>query len=37
MTWNGCMELKSKRGRPKKHVNVIEEEKLAKKREKNQL
>ena len=31
------MELKSKRGRPRKHVNVIEEEKLAKKREKNQL
>jgi hypothetical protein len=29
------MELKSKRGRPRKHVNVIEEEKLAKKREKN--
>jgi hypothetical protein len=31
------MELKSKRGRPRKHVNVIEEEKLAKKREKNRL
>jgi len=25
------MELRSKRGRPRKHVNVIEEEKLAKK------
>jgi hypothetical protein len=25
------MALKSKRGRPRKHVNVIEEEKLAKK------
>lgn len=29
------MEIKNKRGRPRKHVNVIEEEKLAKKREKN--
>jgi hypothetical protein len=31
------MELKRKRGRTKKHVNVSEEEKLAKKREKNRL
>jgi hypothetical protein len=32
------MELKSKRGGPKKKVNVIEEEKLAaKQREKNRL
>jgi hypothetical protein len=29
------MELKTKSGRPKKHVNVIEVEKLAKKRVKN--
>jgi hypothetical protein len=29
------MELTTKRGRPKKHVNVIEEQKLAKKRVKN--
>jgi hypothetical protein len=29
------MELKSTRGRPRKHIHVIEEEKLAKKREKN--
>jgi len=31
------MELKSKIGRPRKHINVIEEEKLAKKGEKNGL
>jgi hypothetical protein len=37
MTWNGCMELKRKRGRPKKHVHMSEEEKLAKQRERNRL
>ncbi|GFG39580.1 hypothetical protein Cfor_01010 [Coptotermes formosanus] len=37
MTWNGCMELKWKRGKPKKLVNMREEEKLAKRMEKNRL
>lgn len=37
MTWNGCMELKRKGGRPKKHVHMSEEEKLAKQRERNRL
>ncbi|KDR12855.1 hypothetical protein L798_13160 [Zootermopsis nevadensis] len=36
MTWNG-MEVKERRGRPKNHVHVSEEEKLARQRERNRL
>jgi hypothetical protein len=37
MTWNGYVELKRERGRPRKHVNMSEEEKLTKQRERNRL